>query len=126
LPPPRQPAYQPPARHRTARQSSSPEGPGRDLDGLHVLGGEHGVERLIVFRVPIPDEEPEGGRPLAEIHQQVAGLLRGPRRGRVRGHAEDVHGAGAGLHHEQRVEPAQADGVEVEEVRGQHAVRLVA
>jgi uncharacterized protein len=49
-------------------------GPGRDLDDLHVHRCEHRVERLGVSRVAVPDEEPEGASPLAEVHQQVAGL----------------------------------------------------
>jgi hypothetical protein len=44
----------------------------------------------------------------------------------MRGHPENVHGAGADLHHEQHIEPAQVDRVEVEEVGGEQAVRLVA
>jgi hypothetical protein len=52
-----------------------PRSPGRNLDDLHALGGEHRVERLCVFRVPIPDEEPEGARPLTEIRHKVAGPL---------------------------------------------------
>ena len=42
------------------------------------------------------------------------------------GHPEDVHPAGADLHHEQDVEPAQRDGVEGEEVGGQQTRGLTA
>jgi hypothetical protein len=67
-------------------------------------------------RVSVADEEPELGDPFAEVHQEVAGGLGCPGRSRVRGHAEDVDSPGVDLHHEQDVESAQADGVQVEEV----------
>jgi hypothetical protein len=40
------------------------------------------------------------------------------------GDAEDVHPPGGDLHHEQDVQPAQPDGVEVEEVGRQQPGRL--
>jgi hypothetical protein len=42
----------------------------------------------------------------------------------VGGDAEDVHAAGGVLDDEERVHPAQADGVEVEHVASQDRVRL--
>ena len=63
---------------------------------------------------------------LAQVHQQVAGGLGGPGRGRVSGHPEDVDPAGAHFHDEQDVEPAQGDGVEGEEVGGQQSGGLSA
>jgi hypothetical protein len=39
----------------------------------------------------------------------------------VSGHPKDVHRAGADLHEEQDVDPAQGDGVEGEEVGGQQS-----
>jgi hypothetical protein len=68
--------------------------------------------------------KPERGGWLAQVHDQVAGLLGGPRRGRVRGDAEDMHPAAGDLHDEQDIQPAQRDGVEVEEVGGQQPRRL--
>jgi hypothetical protein len=44
--------------------------------------------------------------------------LGGPGRGRVSGHPENVHCAGADFHDEQNVESVQRDGVEGEEVGG--------
>ena len=38
----------------------------------------------------VADEEPESVDVLAEAHDEVAGLLRGPRPVGMRGHAEDV------------------------------------
>jgi len=96
----------------------------RSRRGLHrvdALGGEHRVERRSVFGVSITDEEPELGDPLVEGHQQVAGGLRSPSCGWMRGRAENVDPTGADLHHEQHVQATQADGVQMEEVGSQQA-----
>ena len=61
---------------------------------------------------------------VVEVHEQVAGLLGQPGAGGVGGDAEDVHAAGGVLDDEERVQPAQGDGVEVEQVAGQDRVRL--
>jgi len=77
--------------------------------GLHrvdALGGEHRIERCGVFGVSVADEEAELGDPFVEFHQQIAGDLRGPGPGGMRGHAEDVDAPCADLHDEQDVEPA--------------------
>jgi hypothetical protein len=42
----------------------------------------------------------------------------------VGGDAEDVHAAGGVLADEEDVQPAQADGVQVEQVAGQDRVRV--
>jgi hypothetical protein len=44
--------------------------------------------------------------------------------GRVGGDAEQVYPAGGVLDDEERVEPVQRDGVEVEQVTGQDGLRL--
>ena len=49
-------------------------------------------------------------------HEQVAGLLDGPRPGGVRGDAQDVHPPGLDLHHEKDVQAFQEHGVNVQEV----------
>jgi hypothetical protein len=71
--------------------------------GLPVLVGGEDAHRL---NATAPD-------------QQVVGGLGGPGRGRVSGHPKDVHLAGADLHDEEDVDPAQRDGVDGEEVGGQ-------
>jgi hypothetical protein len=43
----------------------------RSLHRVDALGGEHRVERLGEFRIPVADKEPESGDSLAEVHQQV-------------------------------------------------------
>jgi len=65
---------------------------------------------------PVADQEPEPVGSIAEIHQQVAGLLRNPGPGRVGGDSHDVHAATAVLDHHEDVEAAQEDGVDVGEV----------
>jgi hypothetical protein len=61
---------------------------------------------------------------IVEVHQEVAGLLDEPGAGRVGGDAEDVYPADGVLDDEERVQPVQGDGVEVEQVAGQDGVRL--
>jgi hypothetical protein len=90
---------------------------GRDLDHGDAFGGEDGVESGGELGVPIADQEAEGADLITEVHQQSAGGLGGPGRGRVSGGPKDVHRAGADLHDEQDVDSAQRDGVEGEEDR---------
>ncbi|MGO8886255.1 MAG: hypothetical protein ACLQI7_21700, partial [Streptosporangiaceae bacterium] len=64
---------------------------------------------------------PEAGGAITQIHQEVGDLLHGPGTVRVRGHAEDVHVAGADLDHEQAVQAPQGHrAVDVEEIGGEH------
>ena len=93
-------------------------------DDLDVDGGEDGVEGRGELGVAVADQEPEAPAGVVEVHGQVAGLLGQPRAGRVRGDAEDVYAAGGVLDDEERVQPVQGDGVEVEQVAGQDPVRL--
>jgi hypothetical protein len=72
-------------------------GPRRGLDHLHALGGGDLVEGGGELGVAVPDEEAEGAGPVAGVHDQVAGLLRGPCAVRMGGHAEDVHVPGRHL-----------------------------
>ena len=59
---------------------------------------------------------------LAEVHQQVAGLLGGPESVGMGGHAQHVQGAVADLEGEQDVESPQRErAVDVEEVDCEHA-----
>src|ERR687889_1824159 len=50
----------------------------RGADDPQVGAGEDGVERGGELAVPVADQEPELLGALAEIHQQVAGLLGDP------------------------------------------------
>ena len=71
---------------------------GRDLHGLDTGLSQDGVERCGELPGPVADQEPEVRGAIAQIHQQVADLLGSPGPVRVRGDAEDVHVARAGLH----------------------------
>jgi hypothetical protein len=51
---------------------------------------------------------------VVEIHGEVAGLLGQPGAGGVGGDAEDVHPAGGVLDDEERGEPVQGDGVQLD------------
>jgi hypothetical protein len=63
-------------------------------------------------RSRIKNLKPPG--PLAEIHEQVPGLLGGPGPGRMRGDTRDVHGPGLDLHHEQRIQALEKHGIDGE------------
>src|SRR4051794_25482090 len=59
---------------------------------------------------------------VAEVHEEVSGLLGGPGSVRVSGHAQDMQVAVADLEHEQHVEASQRKrAVDVEEVDCEHA-----
>ena len=75
---------------RSVRRSSSLSGNGAGSCPLRCRIRQHRLERGRELPGSVADEEPEGGGPLAEVHQQVAGLLRGPRSVRMAGHAQDV------------------------------------
>ena len=74
--------------HPPRRKQISPRS--SDLDHLDARIRKHGVESACVLPGPITDEEPEPRYLFAEVRDEVAGLLRGPRPVRVRGHAQDV------------------------------------
>ena len=83
------------------------------------------VERRRELPGAIAHEEPEPGGVLAEVHQQIAGLLGGPGPVGMRGHAQDVQGAVADFECEQDVEPPQCHcAIDVEEVHRERAAGL--
>jgi hypothetical protein len=59
--------------------------------------------------VAVPYEEAEGPGPVAEIHDQVAGLLGGPGAIGMSGHAEDVYVPGRYFHDEQHLQASEED-----------------
>ena len=90
---------------------------GRDLHGPDPGVGQDGVERVGELPGPVTDQVAEVRGAVTEVHQEVAGLLRGPGPVRVGGDAKDVHGPGADLDDEQAVQALQGNGaVDVEEV----------
>jgi len=98
--------------------------PHRRLDDADVDGGEHGVERGGELGVAIADEEPETTPGVVEIHGEVAGLLGQPGTGGMGGDTQDVYPPGGVLDDEERVQTAQGEGVEVEQVACEDRVRL--
>jgi len=101
-----------------------PRRPGRGTQDLDALGVEDLVERGNVLAITIPDQEPELGDPVAEVHHQVPGLLGDPLPCRMLGGSEDVYPPGGDLHQEQDVDAGRADRVDVQEVAGQDAFGL--
>ena len=79
---------------------------------------KNGIEAVGELGGPVADQEAERGDLIAQVHQEVAGRLGGPGRGRVSGHPENVHCAGADFHDEQNLESVQRDGVEGEKIGG--------
>ena len=109
------------------KRSAIPFGPGCPdgrLDDPDVDGGEHRVERGGELGVAVPDEKPKTLSGVVEVHAEVAGLLGQPGAGRVAGDTQDVHAAGGVLDDEERVQPVQGDGVEMQQVAGQDRARL--
>jgi hypothetical protein len=86
--------------HEPFRVSVRTRAAGRDLHGLDPGTGQDRVECVGDLPGPVAHQVPEVRSAITQVHQQVADLLRGPRPVRVRGHAEDVHVAGADLHDE--------------------------
>jgi len=72
--------------------------PGRDLDHVDAFGGEDGIEGGGELGVPVADQVVEGGDPLAEVHQEVAGGLGGSGCGQVSDHAQGWNSSGADFH----------------------------
>src|SRR5664279_291338 len=117
-------AFTPYGADETFGERVGPWRPYRCLDHPGADVGEHAVERRSELRVAIPDQKPDRSDPLAQIHDQVARLLRDPRPARMTGNPEDVDAPSLGFDHEEDIQPSQDDGVDVEEVAGQQPVRL--
>jgi hypothetical protein len=74
--------------------------------------------------VPVADQEAEPAGVVGQVRDQVAGLLGHPRPGGMGGDPGDVHAATAVLDHDEDVEAAQEDGVNVSEVDREDRVGL--
>ena len=88
------------------RDRGRPGRSGRGADDPDVGVGEDGVERSGELAVPVADQEPEPIGAIAEVQQQVAGLLGDPGAGGVAGDPRDVHVAAVVLDHDENVEAA--------------------
>ncbi|AHH98693.1 hypothetical protein KALB_5331 [Kutzneria albida DSM 43870] len=94
---------------------------GEDPD---ALGGEHGVEHGGESRVPISQQKLDRVDMLTEVHHQVACRLHSPCAGPVGGDSDQMRAAGAVLDDDQRVDPFQENGVDMDEVRRHDALGL--
>ena len=88
----------------------------RGADDADGGAGEYRVEGSGELAVSVADQEPEPVGVVAEVHEQVAGLLGDPGPRGVGSDAGDAHAAGAVLDHPQDIEATQKDGVDVGEV----------
>ena len=77
------------------------------------------VERGGVVRAAVPDHELDPVRLLAEVHDQVAGLLGSPVPGWMQGDSEDADAPGGVLDHGQDISLGAVEQVGREEVTGQ-------
>ena len=66
----------PNGQHEALGEAVRPRAPRRDLDHLDTRIGQDRVERGRELSRSVPDQEPEPPDVLAEIHHEVAGLLR--------------------------------------------------
>ena len=96
----------------------------RAAEDADVGADEDRVEGGGELAVSVADQEPKFGDAVAEVDEQVAGLLGDPGAGGVGGDPGEVHPAAVVLDHEQDVEAAQEDGVDVGEVNGEDRVSL--
>jgi hypothetical protein len=107
------------------REGIGPWATWRDLADGDAGVGQHGVDGGGELPGPIADEDLELAGAVAQVHEQVANLLNGPRPVRVGGDAEDVYVAAADLHHEEHVQAREGErAVHVEEVTRQQGLRL--
>src|ERR1035441_8524555 len=86
--------------------------------------GQDRVERGGGVRSPVADHELHPVCLSAEVHEEVAGLLRGPFPGGVQGDAEDADAPGRVLDHGQDAGPGAAGQVDREEVARQDRLGL--
>ena len=96
----------------------------RAADDADVGAGEHGVDGGGELGIAVADQEPKSAGVVAEVHEEVAGLLGDPGSGGVCGDPGEVHAAGAVLDHDEDVEAAEEDGVDVGEVDREDRVGL--
>jgi hypothetical protein len=83
---------------------------------VRLAGGQHRVECLGELPGPVPDQEPERGGTLFQVHQQVPRLLYRPCAVRVPSHSQDMDMAAAQFDYKEHIDAAQGDhAVDVKE-----------
>jgi hypothetical protein len=98
--------------------------PERGANDADASACEYCIEGGGELAVAVADQELKTFGVVAELHEQVAGLLGGPGPGGVGGDPGDVHPAGAVLDHDEHVEAAKEDGVDVRKVDREDRVGL--
>src|SRR6266540_1015009 len=96
----------------------------RRADDLDPFTSEDDVEVTRELAVAIPDQKAHRRRMLRQSPCELTALLSDPGAARVRRAAGEIHPAAAELDEEENVQPPQGDGLDREEVDGEHAVRL--
>ena len=79
-------------------------GSDRRADGPDPLGAKHFVETGRELGVSVPNQEPDGKRPLGKHHGQISGLLDHPGFDGAGGDSAHVHPSGVHLDEEEHVE----------------------
>ena len=95
---------------------------GRDLEGFDAFAGEHRVEGVGELAVAVADQEAQMACPLPEIGDEISGQLRRPGRGWMRGDAQDVDMAVAGIQDEEHVDALEGHAIDMEEIACQERV----
>lgn len=95
---------------------------GRDLERFDAFAGEYRVEGVGELAVAVADQEAQLVGPLPEISDEIAGQLRRPGRGWMRGNAQDVDVAVAGIQDEEYVDTLEGHAIDVEEIARQKRV----
>jgi site-specific recombinase XerD len=95
---------------------------GRDLERFDAFAGEHRVEGVGELAVAVADQEAQLIGPLPEIGDEIAGQLRRPGRGWMRGDAQDVDVSVAGIQDEEHVDTLEGYAIDVEEIARQKRV----
>ena len=106
------------------RDRVRPWSSGRGADDPDVGTGEHGVKGGGELAVSVADQESEPVGAVAEVDEQVAGLLGDPDAGGMGGDPGEVHATTAVFDHDEDVEAAQEDGVDVGEIDREDGVGL--
>ncbi len=94
--------------------------PGRNLHGCDAGAGQHLVKGCGELPGTVADQEPEVRGVVAEVHQEIADLLGGPRPVRMSRDREDMDVAAADFDDEEAVRALEGHAVHVEEAGGEH------
>src|SRR6185312_8291584 len=92
------------------------------LDDLNTLAGEDRVERAGELGVPAANQKFDLRNVIAEVHEQVAGLLGDPACGGMCGDAKDVYPSVDVFDDRETVQPGEEHGVAVKEVASENSV----